>query len=207
MLINKAKAVGYKVPEPVFMQSKLDARSAFAKEAGRAVSDSIDYELTKLIPSISATAGSLGSDLTEARVLAALQSLVVNHVDLSNPMDFVWILPATQFGAIHALKGYESLQINSGGASGMEGTMDIRATVDSLYGIPVHFRSDSAMTVSGGKIGGLFHRDSVAVAIQRMPAMRQPQPIPGTINIELLTWALFGIAIVKNEVAVKILCK
>lgn len=206
ILINKYKVVGYKVPDNVLLQSKINVQTAFAEEAARAVSDSIDGELVELIPSLTRTAGSLGSDLTEAYCLAALQSLVTYHVDLSNPNDFVWVLPASQFAAVHGLKSYTSYTINAG-SSNAEGMADVRATVDTLFGFPVHFRSDSAMTVSGGKVGGLFYRDSVGVAIQRMPSMRAPLPIAGTINTELQTRALFGIAILKNDVAVKMLCK
>lgn len=207
ILINKAKAVGYKIPEPVFFQSKLDVRSAFAKEAGKAVSDSIEVEMTALIPSISNTAGTLGSDLDEGKCLAAIGKLVENHVDVSNPNDLCWVLPASQFAAVHALKGYAvSYSINAG-ASDAEGSRDLRASLDTLYGIPVFFRSDASMTVSGGKEGALFYKDSVGIAIQRMPALRQPMPIPGTINLEMLTWALFGISLIKAECAVRILTK
>lgn len=207
ILINKAKAVGYQIPEPVFFQAKLDVRAAFAEEAGRAVSNSIEVEMVKLIASLSKTAGSLGTDLTEPLVLAAIQSLVENHVDVSNPEDMCFILPSSQFAAVHALKGYANSYRIVAGSSDAEGTRDVRASLDTLYGIPVFFRSDTQMTVSGGKIGGLFYKDSVGIAIQRMPALRQPMPVPGTINLEMLTWALFGIAILKNEVAVRILTK
>ena len=207
ILINKAKAVGYKIPEPVFHQAKLDVRAAFAEEAGRAVSDSIEVEMVKLIPSIVNEAGTLGADLDEGNCLAAIGKLVENHVDVSNPDELVWVLPASQFAAVHALKGYAvSYQINAG-SSNAEGSRDIRAALDTLYGIPVFFRSDTDMTVSGGKIGGLFYKDSVGIAIQRMPALRQPMPIPGTLNLEMLTWALFGISLIKAECAVKVLTK
>lgn len=207
ILINQAKAVGYQIPEPVFFQAKLDVRSAFAEEAGRAVSNSIDVEMVKLLPSLSNTAGALGSDLTDAAVSLAIQTLVVNHVDISNPNDMCWILPGTQFSAIRLLKSYEKSFRIVAGQTDSNGGKDIQAAIDTLYGIPVFFRSDAEMAVTGGKIGGLFYRDSVGIAIQRMPTLRQPMPVPGTINLEMLTWALFGIAVIKAETAVKILCK
>ena len=207
ILINKARVVSHKVLDSVVRAAKIDLVAAFADESGRSVNDDIDKNLVALIPSISATAGSLGSDLDETACLLALQSLVTNHVDLSNPEDFVWVLPASQFAAVHALKGYAQSYRIVAGSSNAEGTNDVRAALDTLYGIPVHFRSDTAMSVSTGRIGGLFYRDSVGIAVQRMPTMRQPIFIPGTINVEYSCYALYGIAIIKNEVAVKILCK
>ena len=205
--INKFKAVAYSVPEYIFRQSKLSVETAFAAEAGRAVSDVTDHELVKLISSLTTnSAGSLGADMTEAYMWAALGKLVDNHVDLSNPNDFVWVLPSSQFAAIHTLKGYASFRIGQGSVNS-DGKSDVQANILTLAGIDVHFRADSEMTVTGGKIGGLFYRDSVGVAFQRNPSMRQPWPVPGSINTELLTYSMFGISIIKDACAVKILTK
>lgn len=207
ILINNVKAVGYQIPEPVFFQSKLDVRTAFAEAAGTAISNAMEVSMVKLIPSISNTAGTLGSDLDDSKILAAIQSLVTNHVDISNPNDMCFVLPSSQFAAVHSLKNYASSFRIMAGSTDAEGSKDLQATLDTIYGIPVYFRSDAEMTVSGGKLGGLFYRDSVGIAIQRMPALRQPLPVPGTLNLEMLTWALYGISVLKNEVACKILCK
>lgn len=205
ILINQAKAIRYTIPENVLMASKIDAQAAFAKEAGKAVNVSIDAEVIELIPSFTHTAGTLGSDLDEGKCLAALQSLVEHGVDLGMASsECVWILPYTQFGAVKALKGYTNYQTTGGST---DGGMDLNAVVDTLYGIPVFFKNDSNMTVTGGKIGALIYKDAVGVAVQRMPSMRPPTPVTGSINVEFLTWALFGVAILKDDVAVKILTK
>ena len=206
--INKMKAIAYSVPEYVLLQSKIDVKTAFAEEAARAVNDTLDHEMVKLIPSLTTnSAGSAGADLTDPYVLAAIQKLVDNYVPLNDPQDLVWILPSSQFAAVHTLKSYANSFRILAGDSDAEGVRDVKAAVDTLYGIDVFFRNDSEMTVSTGKIGGLFYRDSVGIAIQRMPSLRQPMPIPGTINTELLTHALFGIDLLKEFVACKVLCK
>ena len=204
--INKPKAVGFKVPRMVYMQAKLDVQSAFAAAAADAVHNSMEIEMVKLIPSITNTAGTLGSDLDEDKINAAVGKLVENHVPLTNPQDFVWILPASQYGAVKKLRGYDKYRIMAQ-QTDANGTRDVQADLETLAGFPLFFRNDSEMTVSGGKIGGLFYVDSVGIAIQRMPALEPPVRIPGSVNIELLTWAHFGIALIKKEVAVKILTK
>jgi len=206
VVIDQMKATAYSVPEYIFLQSKIDAKMAFAREAGASVADSIDQELVELIASFSTNSvGTAGSDLTEAWCLDALQKLAENYVPLNDPSQLVWVLPATQFGPVHGLKDYGSYQINSG-SSNAEGSADVRANVDTLYGIDVVWRNDTAMTVSTGKIGALLHRDSIGVAIQRAPAMREPMPIPGSINTEMLCHALFGIDIIKETSGVLLLC-
>ena len=207
IIMNKLKAVAHAVPEYLFLQSKYDVKALLAENAAKSVSDSIDEEFASLISSISTnSAGSANADLTETFVLNALQKLADNLVPLDNPMDLVWLLPSSQFTAVHALKSYTAYRLYAG-ATNAEGVSDVRPNILTLFGIDVHFRTDSDMTVTSGKIGGLFHRDSTGIAIQRAPSMRQPMPIPGTINTELLTLAVFGIDLLAEKRAVKILCK
>jgi hypothetical protein len=101
---------------------------------------------------------------------------------------------------VKKLKSYDSFRILAG-STDAEGMKDVRAAVDTLYGIPVFFRGDSEMTITGGKIGGLFYKDSVGVAIQRMPHMRPVVYVPDTINVQLVCHALFGVSLVKEAVA------
>ena len=204
IIINKEKAVAYSVPEPVLLQSKVDLRMAFAEEAGRAVSDCLDHEFAKLIPSLTTNSvSSLNVDLTETILWNAIGKLVANHVDVANTNDLVWILPSTQYGIVHtALKNYAVSYRIQAPNTNADGSADIQPQLETLMGIPCYFRSDSELQVSAAAAyGGLFYRDAVGIAIQRMPAMRAPQYIPGTINLEMLTWALFGIATLKQEVA------
>lgn len=207
--INKHKAIAYDVPETVLIQSKIDVQSAFAKAAADAVADSLDHEFAKLIPSLTTNSvSSINVDLTEAICLAAMGKLVANGVPLSNPDDLVWILPASQWAAVHTFKNsyatsYKVLNTNTQ----TNGINDVRASMDTLFGIPVFWRYDAELEVSAGEsYGGLFYKDAVGIAIQKMPTMRAPQPITGTVNTELLCTALFGIATLKQSVACLLNC-
>lgn len=208
IVIDHEKVVAFSMRENLLVQSKIDVKAAFAKAAGDAVADAIDADMVSLIASISTnSAGSANADLTETYCLNALGALAANFVPLDNPMELVWLLPASQFAPVHALKGYTSqFQINAGSPNA-EGGSDLRAMVETLYGIDVVFRNDTAFSVTSGKEAGLFHKDSVGLAIQRAPAMRQPLPITGTTNTELMCHALYGIDLIKETSAVKLLCK
>jgi len=197
--MDKIKAVPYSVPEYTLVQSKIDLRAALVENAAKSVDDSIDAEMAKLCVSLTTnSAGSLGSDLTETYIFTALQKLVDNKVDISNTNDLVWILPSSQFAVVHLLKGYTSYRTWAG-SSDADGGNDIKPNVLSLCGIDVHFRTDSALSITGGKVGGLFHKDSVGVAIQRMPSLRQPFPIAGTVNWDMTTFAIYGINILAEK--------
>lgn len=202
VLINQNYVVAYQVPESNIIQSKIDVKAAFAEQAALAVTDRIDHSVAALIPSISTnSAGSLGADISDAYVLAAMQKLVENYVPLSNPEDLCMILPTSQFAAAKGLKSYaQSFRIVAGSTDN-DGGKDIQPHLDTIYGIPTYFRGDSEMTVTGGKIGGLFYRDSVGVAIQRMPHMRPIVYVPDTINVQLVCHVLFGVSLVKEVTA------
>ena len=203
ILINKEKAVAVSLPETFILQSKVDLKMAFASEAGRAVADCFDHEFAKLIASLTTNSvSSAGTDLTELILWNAIGTLVKNHVDVSATNDMVWILPASQYGVVHsALKNYAVSYRLQAPNTNADGAADLQPQLETVMGIPCFFRSDSELELSAAShIGGLFYRDAVGIAIQRMPAMRIT-PIPGTINQELLNWSLFGIATLKQAVA------
>jgi hypothetical protein len=206
VVINKWKAVPFLVLDYLYNQSKIDINAAFADAAARALNDDMDHEMLKLVPSLTTnSAGTLGSDLDESKINSAIGTLLANYANLRNPDDLVFILPASQYGAVKSLKGYSRFFITPG--SNTEGGSDIRALVETIDGIPVFFRNDSEMSLTGGKIGGLFYRDSVGIAIQKTPSLRQPLPVPGKAAIELVTTILYGINLIKEPLACKILCK
>lgn len=208
VLIDQNYVVAYQVPESNIIQSKIDVKAAFAEQAALAVTDRIDHSVAALISSISTnTAGANGSDLTDAYVLAALGKLVANYAPLSNPNDLCFILPTSQYAAVKVLKSYSNAFRIMAGSTDNDGSKDIQPVLDTLYGIPVYFRGDSELDVSGGKIGGLFFKDSVGVAIQRMPHMRPIVYVPDTINVQFCCHALFGCSLVKETVACKLLTK
>ncbi len=208
VLINGNWVVSFQVPESNIIQSKIDVKAAFAEAAANAVTDRIDHSVANLISSISTnSAGSLGADLSETYLLTALQKLADNYVPFSSPDDLCWILPTSQFAAVHALKSYTTSFRILAGNTEADGMSDVRATLDTLYGIPVYWRNDSEMAVTNGKVGGLFYKDSVGVAIQRMPHMRPIVYVPDTINVQMVCHALFGASLVKEFVSCKILTK
>ena len=206
ILINIANSVPLQVPRMTYMQSKLDVQAAFAAAAADACHNDLEIQMVKLIPSITNTAGTLGADLDEDKINASIGKLVDNHVALTHHEDFVYILPSSQYGAVKKLRGYENYRIMAQ-QTDTNGTRDVQANLETLMGFPLFFRNDDEMVVSGGRLGGLFYVDSVGIAIQRAPALEPPVRIPGTVNIELLTWYLAGIKLMKPEVAVKILTK
>jgi hypothetical protein len=206
VIINKWKAVPFLVLDYLYSQSKIDINAAFADAAARALNDDMDHEMLKLVPSLTTNVvGTLGNDLTETTLNSAIGTLLANYANLHNPDDLVFILPASQYGAVKSLKGYSRFFITPGADT--NGGNDIRALVETIDGIPVFFRNDTEMSLTAGKIGGLFYRDSVGIAIQKTPSLRQPMPVPGKAAIELVTTILYGINLIKEPLACRINCK
>jgi hypothetical protein len=207
VVMSHEKAVLVRLREPQIRQSKVDIKSAFAMAAGEACAESIDFELAKLLASLTEnSAGSLGADLTEAYVLAAIQKLVEDNVSITDPSQLVWFLPGSQFASVKGLKDYGSYQINAG-SSNTEGAADVIARVDTLYGIDVVWGNHSGMSVTAGKYGGLFHRDAIGVAISKQISPLEPQRVSGTTNYEMGASVIFGVDILDATRACLVLTK
>ncbi len=195
IVMDKQKAVPFRLTAPLIAQSKVDVMAAFAEQGGKALADSIDAELVELFASLTEnSAGSLGAALTDAYIQAAMAELVKDNISFTNSNDFVWVLPGTQYGSVIGLKSYTNYSINAG-SSLADGGADLRAHVDTLYGIDVVFRNDASMAVTGGVYGALLSKDSIGVAISKQFAMEPPQRITGTTAYEMLVHGIFGINI------------
>jgi len=195
IIMSHEKAVLVRLRQPQIEQSKVDIKAAFAEAAGRACAESIDFELAKLFASLTEnSAGSLGADLTEAYLLAAMQELIKDNLSFTNPNDFVWVLPGTQFAAVKGLKDYGNYSINAG-SSNSEGIADVVARVDTLFGIDVVWGNHSGMSVTTGKYGALLHKDSIGVAISKQISPLEPIRVSGTTNYEMGSSVIFGVDI------------
>jgi hypothetical protein len=193
VVMDKQKAVPARITAPIISQYKGDIKAAFAQESGKALGASCDIELAKLAASLTEnSAGSLGAALTDAYILAAMTELVKDNLNFVDANQYVWMLPASQFGAIKGLKSYAAYQINAGSTM-TDGGADIRPMVETLHGIDVVFSNAAGLDVTGGKYGMLLHRDSVGVAFSKQFTMEPPMRVPGTTAIEMLTHCIYGI--------------
>jgi hypothetical protein len=207
IVLDKQKAVGFSLPAAVMAQSKVNVQEAFSQAAGMSLADSIDAELSKLFASMTTnSAGSLGADISDAYISQALEKLVTQYVPIDKPEDLVIVLPSSQFAATKALKNYTSYRINAG-STNTDGGADVRAMVDTIYGIDVVYRADSALELTGGKYGAIMHRDAVGVAISKQFSTRPPQFLQGSTNIEMVASGIFGISILDKKRCCLIKCK
>jgi hypothetical protein len=200
ILINKPVAVPFKLTEQFSAQGgPMELNPAFIDEAGKAVSKHIDKSISALIAAFTTNSvGSTGSNLTESYLWQAVSKLVKNGIAVSNTADLVWVFPYTQLPTIQALTGYGTSYRRLPGNS-ISGANDIQPKIDTLFGIPLFYKSDSSLIVSAGATyGALMHRDTIGVAIQRQPHVRIA-PITGSTATELLMTALYGVATLRQS--------
>lgn len=199
ILINKPVAVPFKLTEQFTSQSgPMELNPAFLDEAGKAVSKHIDKSISALIAAFTTNSvGSTGSNLTETYLWQAVGKLVGAGVTISDTANLVWVMPYTQLPTIQLMKGYGVSYRRLPGNS-VEGSNDIQPMMNTLFGIPLFYKSDSSLIVSAGATyGALMHRDTIGVAIQRQPHVRIA-PIPGCTATELLMTALYGVATLRQ---------
>jgi hypothetical protein len=205
--VDQYKGVPFKLDWATQVQSRVDLPAAFSVNAADAISSNMDLRLAVLAQSLTTNSvGSLGSNLTEAVLDTAIGKLVQNHVPLENPEDLVWVLPGSQWSTVKQLTA--SYATNYRIIKGMDGDgneKDIQLRVETLHSIPIFWKTDTSMAVSGGQVGGLFYRDCVGTAIQRNPALKGPFPMTGYAADQIVAWSLYGMNIIKDPVGCQIL--
>lgn len=199
ILINKPVAVPFKLTEQFSTQSgPMELNPAFLDEAGKAVSKHIDLSISGLIAAFTTNSvGSTGSNLSETYLWQAVGKLVKSGVSVANTSEMVWVFPYTQLPTIQLMTGYGVSYRRAPGNS-ISGSNDIQPMMNTLFGIPLYYKSDTSLIVSAGATyGALMHKDTIGIAIQRQPHVRIA-PIPGCTATELLMTALYGVATLRQ---------
>jgi len=198
LLMSQWKAVPYRLPKNVKLSAKIDLEGELAKNAANAVSDSIDAEITELMSGFTTHIVGDGTDpISEDLLYGAMEALMGSHVDPSiNPMDFVWVIHTSCFTALKKLGIVSSAYVKGKDAVG---GADMYLAQDTLFGIPLFFRGDSAMASSGNIVrSGLFHKSAIAVGIQSNMELTV-QPASGTLATEYITDCIFGVKELRDE--------
>lgn len=197
LLMDQWKAVPCRLPKNVKLSAKIAVEAELAKNAAKAVSDAIDAEITALMAGFTTNIVGDGTDpISEDLLYGSMAKLMAHHVDPSiNPSDFVWVFHSSCFTALKKLGIVTSAYVKGDGS---KGGADMYLAQDTLFGIPVYFRSDSAMGVSGNIVmSGLFHKSAIAVGIQSNMELTV-QPASGTLATEYITDCIFGVKELKD---------
>jgi hypothetical protein len=167
-------AVG--IEDIVKVQSIVDVQNEYQRKLGYAVAKDIDTKLAADFAGFSQVIGTLGTAASDANVLAAIKLL--DDADVPQDDRFFIMTPAEKVAKLALDRWSNALYIGTGQyptKSGMLGDM---------YGLNLAVTTNLVKPAGGQANNAIFHRDALALVIQRTPKTHI------FYDIDTFTWKL-----------------
>ena len=169
--ITTHKECSFEIEDIVKTQSNYDLRIEYTAKAGEAIARRVDTDLLGLYSSLTSTdVGNYGTDMGDATIVAAMQSLddalapIENRYFVIKPSQKAAIMKLDKFVAAHYLGNYDQ-------PSPVKKGPNNRYYWGDLYGTPTYFTTQVTTTAGTPTQTHnlLFHREAFALALQQMP--------------------------------------
>ena|SRR3990167_870420 len=172
--INQWRETSFEIEDIVKVQSNYDLRSEYTSKAGYAIAARVDTDLLGLYSSLTSTdVGTYGTDITDATIVAALQT--IDEVDA--PLeDRYFVIRPSQKAALMKLDKF--VQVSTLGQYDLPGPVkkgpNNRYLWGDIYGVPTYY-TNQVTTTAGTPTqvhNILFHREAFALALQQSPRVQ-----------------------------------
>lgn len=198
--IDQYEEVSFLIEDIAAVQADYALQSEYTKAAGYAMAKKTDSDLLSLYSSFTNTdVGTYGSDIDDAAIIAAIQSLDEADVPLEGRR---FVVAPSQKAAIMALSRFtEAAYIGtSQQPSRVVKGPDSRFLWGDVYGVPVYY-TNQVPTTAGTPTqthNVLFHTDSIGLAIQLGPRVQAENRVDylGTL---VVTDQIYGYAMLRGD--------
>lgn len=169
--INQWRECSFEIEDIVKIQSNYDLRSEYTNKAGFAIAQQVDTDLLGLYSSLTSTdVGTYGNDITDATIVAAIQTLD----DVNAPLtDRYFVVRPSQKAALMKLDKFVQAtylgQYNQ--ATPVVKGPNNRYLWGDIYGIPTYYTTQVTTTAGTPTQTHniLFHKEAFALALQSSP--------------------------------------
>lgn len=169
--IDNWKETSFEIEDIVKVQSQYDLRSEYTEKAGYAIAQVVDTDLLALYSSLTSTdVGTYGTDVTDATIVAAIETLDLVDTPLENryfvidPSQKAAIMKLDKFVKADYLGQYDQPTPVKKGPNN-------RYLWGDIYGIPTYYTNQVAQTAATPTQTHnlLFHKEAFALALQMAP--------------------------------------
>jgi Phage capsid protein len=167
-------AVG--IEDIVKVQSIIDTQNEYQQKLGYAIAKDIDTALATDVAGFSTTVGTLGTALSDANVLAAVQAL--DNADAPQNDRFFLMSPAEKVAKLALDRWSNALYIGNGSMPAKSGMLG------DMYGLNLGVTTNLVKPAGGQANNAIFHREAVALVMQRTPKTHI------FYDIDVFTWKL-----------------
>ena len=167
-------AVG--IEDIVKVQAAIDVQNEYQRKLGYALARDIDTKLATDFAGFSRTVGTLGTPVSDANVLAAVKLL--DDVDAPQEDRFFVMTPAEKVAKLALDRWSNALYIGTGNQPVRNGMLG------DMYGLNLAVTTNLVKPSAGQANNAIFHRDALALVIQRTPKTHL------FYDIDYFTWKL-----------------
>lgn len=169
--IDVHKECSFEIEDMAKIQSAYDLRSLYTKSAGYAIAKAIDTDLLGLYSSLTSTdVGTYGVDITDATVVAAIQTLDEADAPLDEryfvikPSQKAALMKLDKFVKADYLGSYQEPTVVRKGPNN-------RYLWGDVYGVPTYYTNQVTTTTASPTQTHniLFHKEAFACAMQLSP--------------------------------------
>lgn len=203
--INKWKEASFEIEDIVKVQSNYDLMSEYTSKAGEAIARVVDTDLLALYSSLTSTdVGTYGNDLTDAVLVAAIQTL--DEVDA--PLeDRSLVIAPSQKAAIMKLDKFVKADYlgNYDQATPVKKGPNSRWLWGDIYGVPVYYTNQVPSTAGTPTQlhNVLFHKEAFALALQQAPRTQSQYRIE-SLGYRLTVDAIYGVSALRTTFGVEV---
>jgi len=149
------------IEDIVKVQSTVDLQNEYQRKLGYALSKDIDSKLAADFAGFSQVVGTLGTAASDANVLAAIKLL--DDADVPQDDRFFIMTPAEKVAKLALDRWSNALYIGTGNTPVKNGMLG------DMYGLNLAVTTNLVKPAAGQANNAIFHRDALALVIQRTP--------------------------------------
>jgi hypothetical protein len=149
------------IEDIVKVQSQVDVQNEYQRKLGYALSKDIDSKLAADFAGFSQVVGTLGTAASDANVLAAIKLL--DDADVPQEDRFFIMTPAEKVAKLALDRWSNALYIGTGNTPVKNGMLG------DMYGLNLAVTTNLVKPAAGQANNAIFHRDALALVIQRTP--------------------------------------
>jgi len=191
--ISEHKEASFQLEDIAAIQSNSDLNSEYTSKAGYAVAEAIDTDLAALAPTFATNQGTYNTAITTDVILDSILDLDNANVPQDN-RSFVYT-PKVKRDIIDITE-YISNDF-------VDGRPVQNGLIGTLYGVQTFMSTNILVTGGTDTSNMLFHRDAIALAVQRMPRT-ETQRMARAIATDVVTDTIYGFVLQRPDFGVEV---
>jgi hypothetical protein len=161
--LNIWSYAAFGIEDIVKVQAQVNVQAEYQRKLGYALARDIDTKLAADLGGFSQTVGTLGTAASDANVLAAIKLL--DDADVPQDDRFFVMSPAEKVAKLALDRWSNALYIGNSNMPVKNGRLG------DMYGLTLAVTTNLVKPAAGQANNAIFHRDAIALVVQRSPKM------------------------------------